>query len=121
MQSHFSIQGQQLENQLTIPTRQINFSELERNSTDLQEVMRWERIIVNIGIFSILLHEIYILFLKTIGVSIEIYGQKQEEKATLKAAQERERATTRRQMFNANQERLREYERMARKKGWKKW
>lgn len=103
-----------------IPANQINFSQMERENETFALIMYWARIFINFALFSLIIHEAYILFLATLGVGTQIYGMKQEEKATLQKQQEAQRRTTQRQLFNANQERLREYERLARKRGWKK-
>lgn len=53
--------------------------------------MYWERLIINIGIFSIIIHEAYIILLTALGVPVAIYGRKIEEKNTLhKQQQEQE-------------------------------
>lgn len=93
---------------------------MERENETFHQIMYYARIFINFAIFSLIIHESYILLLATLGVGTSIYGMKMEEKATLQKQQEAQNRTIRNQVFNANQERLREYERLARKKGWKK-
>lgn len=87
--THFTVNGADI-HQLTIPARQINFSEMERQSPELQQAMHWARLITNISIFSILIHEAYICLLATLGVPVAIYGQKLEEKQQLAAQQQKQ-------------------------------
>lgn len=103
-----------------IPANQINFSQMERENETFHTVMYWARIFINFALFSLIIHEAYILLLATLGVGTQIYGMKQEEKATLQKQQEAQRRVMANQVWNANQERLRAYERLARQKGWNK-
>lgn len=86
-QTHFTINGQPI-TQLNIPANQINFSQLERDNLELHAVMEWERRIVSISIFGLLVHEAYIMFMATLGVGTYVFGQKLEEKNTLKKQQD---------------------------------
>lgn len=87
--THFTVNGANI-SQITIPAKQINFSEMERQSPELQQAMHWARLITNISIFSILIHEAYICLLATLGVPVAIYGQKLEEKQQLAAQQQKQ-------------------------------
>lgn len=123
MSTHFSTKGVQNENQLIIPSGEINFSKIERENETLKEVMKWVRILLGFSLIVVLIKQAWTLLLKTLGLSTEVYEQHMEEQQRLNKAQEIEKKKqaekTRRQIFNANQERLREYNKMARKKGWK--
>lgn len=70
-----------------IPANQINFSQMERENETFGQVMYWARVFVNVALFSLIIHEGYILLLATLGVGTYLYGNKEEEKATLKAQQ----------------------------------
>ena len=103
-----------------IGNNQINFSDLERKSEDLQEVMKWVRVITSFIIFSAFAKQVYEVLLITLGINTNVYNMRNREIEKQNREIEREKATTRRQMFNANQDRLKQYEKLARQKGWKK-
>lgn len=124
MQSHFSINGAQLQNQLEIPSGEINFSKIERENESFQTTMGWVRVLLGFSLIVLVIKQTWVLILKTLGLSTDVYEEHREEQERLNKAQaraeEKQKETTRRQLFNANQERLREYNKLARQKGWGK-
>lgn len=69
---------------MLIPSGEINFSQLEREHKELQEVMMWVRIITNTSIFMIILNTGYILLMQVLGVATYEFGHALEQKENLR-------------------------------------
>lgn len=89
MQSHFSINGVQIENQLKIPSGEINFSKIERENKTFQKTMEWVRILLGFSLIVLIIKQWWTLILKTLGLSTEVYEQHKEEEERLEKAQEK--------------------------------
>lgn len=87
MQSHFSLNGVQLEKQLKIPSGEINFSRIERENETFQTTMEWVRILLGFSLIVLIIKQTWILILKTLGLSTEVYEEHREEKERLNKAQ----------------------------------
>jgi len=118
--THLTIKGLGIDKQIEIPSGDINFSKMERENQDLQEVMKYTRAILTFSIISMFFGNLWKSLLLTLGISTQIYNREENNRIAVENQINREKEITRRQIFNRNQEKLREYNKLAKKKGWKK-
>ena len=82
-ETHFTIGGQDIGQQLQIERNQINFSQLERENEDLHNVMIWVRILTGFALSVLIIRQGWTLLLKTIGVSTDVYESTKDEQAII--------------------------------------
>lgn len=69
--------------QIIIPSGEVNFSKIERENEEFQEVMSWVRIILGFSFGAMLLRNYWTTLLETLGIGIQPFDSVKEEKAIM--------------------------------------
>lgn len=80
--THISISDTQIEEQILIPSGEINFSDFERKNPEIQELMKYVRAILSFAIFCMFGKNLWATLMTTLGIAPSIYESVNDESRT---------------------------------------